>query len=632
MCGICGIARYDGEPVSEQTLGEACKSLRHRGPDAAGVWVDQNAASTFGLGAVRLAVLDPSPAGHQPMARHGGRYHLAYNGEIYNYRELRRELEADGETFQTTGDTEVVLAACAKWGTDAFHRFNGMWALAFYDSHKRCGFLSRDRFGIKPLFYSNQGKRLTFASELGALRFLGKCGSVDAQTVVQHLQFGFIAHPRTIYDGVRRLPPGHFINFDSTTTSPPKRYYDAVSVAEKRPTISYSEACSAVRQRLLDAVVGRQVSDVPVGVFLSGGLDSSIIALHASQSTGQKIKSFSVGYAGHDSYNETAYARLVAEALSTEHHNLIFTERDVVEAVPQVLDHLSEPVGDSSIIPTSLVSQFAREHVVVALGGDGGDELFGGYWRYLGHRSREMYERLPTALRSLLIEPALNRLASSKSSRLGNKVRQFRKLLRGRSADVMSRHISWMRILSPEAEKIFQDAEVCHQLDDELSGIAGGYLRDRSSANLNDVMAFDLAYQLPADMLQKVDLASMMHSLEVRVPFLDHEVAEIAMGLPASYKVHSGLRKQILVDAYRGFLPDEVLDRPKMGFEVPFGELLRGPLREIFSDVVTRSAVDSFDMLDYDGISEVLADHLSRRGEHADLLFALLSLCWWGRK
>ncbi len=650
MCGICGIVLSSDRPVSRSALERACCEMRHRGPDHTGIWMDHRAGAPVGLAAVRLAVLDPSPVANQPMQDPTGRFHLVFNGEMYNYRELRRELAAAGDRFVTEGDAEVVLAACVRWGVDSLTRFNGMWSLAFFDSNTRSGFLSRDRFGIKPLFYAADRDGLRFASELRSLRALsGRDLAIDRAAVLQHLRYGFIAHPTTIFTDVHRLAPGRYLRFDSRGIQTQESYLQldgpragawgsecrSSNEALRSRPVDYTDVCGRVRRTLADAVAIRRVSDVPLGAFLSGGLDSSIVVLHLAAATGHPVKTFSVGYAGQRRYDETAFARLVGERFGTEHHELILTQRDILAAIPKVLDHLGEPVGDSSLVPTALLSQFCRQHVTVALSGDGGDELFGGYWRYVAHDALATYQRLPGFLRRRFIEPTMRLLASSKSSSLGDRVRQFRKLVAGSAAnsDALTRHIAWSRIVSSEAEALF--LESAGALDCDRNVLERARLMAASMGEqepINRILGFDLGHQLPADMLHKVDLASMMHSLEVRVPFLDSDVVALAASLPSNFKVDRGRRKCVLTDAYRGHLPDVVLERPKQGFEVPIGELLRGPLKEIYLDTVTRDVVESIGGLSYHGATRVFHDHLARRGEHADLLFALLSLCWWRRR
>jgi asparagine synthase (glutamine-hydrolysing) len=639
MCGICGAVAFDGQPVARDAIQRGCAALVHRGPDHTGTWFDDGSTISVGLGATRLAILDPLPAGHQPMHSADGRYHLAFNGEIYNYHDLRRELSSLGRTFVTNSDTEVVLAACAEWGKDAFQKFNGMWALAFYDRQRKCGFLSRDRFGIKPLIYAQYGRQLLFASELRALTQLGKFDrGINRDSLIEHLTFGYITHPRTIYRGAKRLPPGCVLAFDASGASEPEVYYDVVAASSTVDHSEYGHACGEVRSRLASAVVGRRVSDVPIGAFLSGGLDSSIIVSHLAEATGQPVQTFAVGYEGHTSYDERHYARSVAARFGTEHREVVITERDAVAMIPRVLDHLGEPVGDSSIIPTALLSEFVSRHVTVALSGDGGDELFGGYWRYLGHDALATYRKLPRMVRRLIAEPVLHSLGASRAGTLANRTRQFQKLLRaggpdgnGAVADEFSNHIAWSRILAPTATGLFADPRSVEAFAQGVADRARAMTTDlQQSDPLNRIFAFDLQHQLPADMLQKVDLASMMFSLEVRVPFLDPGVVSYAHGLPSSFKIDRGRRKRILVDAYRGRLPDEVLERSKRGFEVPFGEFLRrGEVSDMFRDTVTREAVDSLGGLDFDGVTRLYQDHLTHRNDHADVLFALLSLCWW---
>lgn len=627
MCGICGIVRFDGVPLEPTCLDRACAALRHRGPDHTGVWFggDRSAA----IGATRLKVLDPSAKADQPLHHSDGRHHLVYNGEVYNFRELRRELIALGETFVSDGDTEVALAACVRWGVDAFRRFNGMWALAFVNAAEKTGFLCRDRFGVKPLVYVGDSKSLAFASEIRALTHLGSWERrFDQDSVTEHLVFGYIADPATIYQRARRLPPGHYVTFDRRGVSETRRFYD-VPAPPPLSTHEYADACTRVRHELSESVIRRRVSDVPIGAFLSGGLDSTIVASHLSEALGRPVKTFSTGFEGQARYDETRFARIAADRFGTEHHELILTERDIVETIPKILDHLGEPFGDSSIIPTSLLSQFAREHVTVALSGDAGDELFGGYWRYLGHDTLDAYHRIPRILRRGAIEPLLAILGGSRSSMLGNRVRQFRKLLRTAAADPLARHVAWSRILSPGGSGLFTDparAAACAErtawsakLRTDAFGSADG---------LNRILAFDLQHQLPADMLQKVDLASMMHSLEVRTPFLDPSVVELALSMPGEFKIRRGVRKRVLLDTYRGRLPDPILDRAKQGFEVPLGELFRGPLRSLFHDIVTPERLADCGELSQAAVENVLRAHIGRSDDHADLLWALLTLCW----
>ncbi len=637
MCGIAGVIRSGGPSPEERTVREACARIRHRGPDHTGVWLSPDGHAA--LGAVRLAVLDPSPAANQPMHDPSGRGTLVYNGEVYNFRDIRRDLQAEGEVFATGGDTEVVLRACMRWGVEALSRFNGMFALAYYDRQARSGFLARDRFGVKPLFYAATPHGLCFASELGGLLPLGAWDrTIDQRALTQLLLFGYIAHPRTIHRGARRLGPGEVLEFRPGAVAAPRRWY-ALPGPAREPAVHdehdgalYAAAAGEVRRSLARSVDLRKVSDVPIGAFLSGGLDSSVIVAHLSAVIGRPVQTFCVGHAGHATYDETRFARLVARHFGTEHHELVLTRADTLAAVPRVLDHLAEPVGDSSIIPTWLVSRFAAERVTVALSGDAGDELFAGYWRYTAHDALAAYRRIPRILRRGLIEPALRRGGSAKSSRLANKLRQFRKLLRAEEGDAFQRHLAWSRILPDEAASGLVDPAEAAGCVEEVLDTARRLTQPWSGDDeLNRLLAFDTQYGLPSDMLQKVDLASMAHSLEVRTPFLDPALVELAGSLPASYKMNRGRKKIILGDAHRGVVPDAVLDRPKMGFEVPVGELLRGDLAGLFREVATPAVLGELGGLDPAAVNRLFEHHCARRGEYADALFTILSLAWWRR-
>ncbi|MBI5289952.1 MAG: asparagine synthase (glutamine-hydrolyzing) [Chloroflexi bacterium] len=643
MCGIAGIVHFDATPVDAERLRAAAHSLRHRGPDHLGVWIQRDAPRCdapqhVGYAAVRLAVQDPRPQADQPLTDVEGQVALAYNGELYNGDELRPRLQDAGWVFRSTGDTEIVLAACATWGAAALARLDGMWALAFFDARRGDGFIARDPFGIKPLLYSAQPGSLRFASELGGLEELGFSNRrLDPSSVMHHLLLGYIGAPKTIFGGAKRMPPGHVLTFSRHGAASPRPYFDlARQVQDARAELSstpYGEALTQLRARIARSVVRQRVSDVPLGCCLSGGVDSSIVATHLAEASSRPIETFSIGHAEHAMFDESNYARLVAERIGAAHHEWKLTQREVIEAIPAVLDHLSEPFGDRSIIPTTLVSRLARRHVTVTLSGDGADELFGGYWRYTAPAALRSFQRIPAFLRNGLILPMLRRIGSAKSSPGANRARQFRKLLRAGGGDALARHLAWARILSPEAECILLDPPTVRDAEQAVLGTARQLSRPFAPPDdVDSVLAFDVRYGLPGDMLHKVDTASMSCSLEVRVPFLDPQVVAMGLAIPFAWKVDRGLRKRILVDAYRGILPNAVLDRAKQGFEVPFGEYLRGPLRDLFGDVVTAKAVESIGLLRFDGIEQVLQDHLHRRGEHGDLLFALLSLCWWARR
>ncbi len=627
---------FAGRSIERAAMLAAQDSLRHRGPDSAGIHIDQKPGWAVGLASTRLAIIDPSPGGHQPMITSDGQCALVFNGIIYNYRELGAELRAAGVEFSSQCDSEVVLEACRRWGVDALSRFDGMWALAFVDMNRRCGFLARDSAGIKPLLFAHATDRLFFASEMRALRVFDDWPrDLRSTALIQYLRYGYFPHPETVYKSAYRLSPGTCLKFDESGIHGAQPFTAAATINQPQQDRPIADLTHQVRRTMLHAVSRRRVADVPIGAFLSGGIDSSIIVAHLAELSGDAIQTFATGWTDQHAYDETRYARLVAKRFGTHHHELITSFDEVLDVLPAMLDHLGEPFFDSSILPTALLARFARKHVTVCLSGDGGDELFGGYWRYQAQRFYESYRRWPRWLRTNVIERWSRSASISKSTMIGNRARQFRKLWRADSNDPFIRHLAWSRILAPEAIGIIVDSSQAALNDDWYvrmfgeSTCNGHATHANGSDSLNAIMAFDRRYSLPGDMLHKVDLASMRHSLEVRVPFLDADVVKLAASIPSNLKVNEHGGKWILRQAYRGVLPDEILDRPKMGFEVPIGEFLRDQLQPMFNDVVSRSTVESLGILDYDAIRGVYENHCMRRGEHADLLFALLSLCWW---
>jgi asparagine synthase (glutamine-hydrolysing) len=643
MCGIAGIIDFAGRPVDLQRLENLCQSLSHRGPDDRGIWHFEANGWSVGLAHTRLAVIDPAPEAHQPMTSPDGRWAIVYNGELYNYRTLAERLS---HPPTTASDTEVVLRACQEWGPTALEQFDGMWAMAVVDTGSRTGHLSRDPLGIKPLYYAPFDRKLVFASELRTLlRICDQPPEVDPQAVACYLQLGYIPHPMTIYRHIHKLPPGHLLRFDASGPAEPQRYHRLSPPPSTPP--AYPAACDRLRTLIQGAVLRQCVADVPLGAFLSGGLDSSVVVACMAARPGPPVKTFSIGYADHARYDETQYARLVARHLKTDHREFRLTFSDVLAAVEPMLNHLGEPFADSSLLPTSLVSKYTREHVTVALSGDGGDELFGGYWRYLGHHYLERYHRIPAILRQGLLEPLLHLVPEARSTRRLDRLRQIRKLLRGDLPDPLDRHLAWARFMEPDmaGELLGEDRageamESARRLYREAA--SGWYAERRQDESaradkktpdrfyLQGILLADLGVGLPGDMLSKVDTASMYHSLEVRVPLLSADVVDYVSGLPVEYKIQGTVGKRILRDAFRGHLPDVIFERPKMGFEVPVGEFLRHELRDMYASTVTANALGEFG-INPQAAARACDDHLHRRRDRTELLWALLVLCWWKR-
>lgn len=635
MCGIAGVINFAGDSPSGERLQRACASLAHRGPDGSGQWISDHGPPAVGLAHTRLAVIDPTPNGNQPLFDAISRVVIVFNGLVYNYPQLRAELEGEGFAFKTATDTEVILNAYLHWGESCLSRLRGMYAFCLYDTRARTGMLCRDPFGIKPLTYSLADKQLIFASELGALQQLSDAPSELCRSALgEYLRFGYIAPPATIYEQYHKLLPGHVLRFSAHGAQPARRYAKMCAGSDMSQ-LSYDEAVPMLRQRIGDSVCARTIADVPLGAFLSGGLDSAIVVAHLAETT-RDLRTFSIGFGDEPRYDESAAARELSQVFGTHHYPFNLRFRDVIAELPALLDSLAEPFADASLVPSSLLSARTRRQVTVALSGDGADELFGGYYRYAAHHYHRLVQRVPGVLRRGLLKPALRLLPSAKSSAFSDRVRQMRKLLRTEEANAIARHQAWSRICSPHLERVldpngelFPPAPTAQQW---LDCVDPQLRRHWANDPLNLIMLIDLNHQLPGDMLHKVDLASMAHNLEVRVPFLDPGVVELAVRLPSSFKIQGKTRKRILRDAYRDVLPASVLQRPKRGFELPIGEFLRNELRELFRDTVTPATISALPGLSHEGVLSIYKQHCRRRGEYADLLWAIMVLCWWQRR
>ncbi len=633
MCGFAGIIDFQGRSIDIDRLRAAQGQLGHRGPDDRDLFIREASRFSVGLAHTRLAVIDPSPHARQPMRDGDERSVLVFNGEIYNFRELARELP---ELDATDSDTHVLLHACLAHRERILPRLDAMFAFAWINLRTHEGFLARDPFGIKPMYYAIHDDRLFFASELKALLRLGDLPTdIDSRALGLYLNLGFIPHPFTIYRNIFKLSPGHHLSFDASGPRSPERVFQLdPPLAEPPP---FDEAAAELRERISRAVARQTIADVPLGAFLSGGLDSSIVVACLAEHADHTPKTFSIGYPEHPMYDESAYARRVAEHFGTEHHHLPVTFDDVIATVVPMLDHLGEPFADSSLIPSAILSRHTREHVTVALSGDGGDELFGGYWRYLGHHYLDRYHRLPAVVRGTLIEPLLRLAPEGKSNRLFDRVRQFRKLLRGDHPDPLQRHLAWARNLSTaQSAKLFNE-DMAERIEAGLRDVITTAAKALQPAGapapegLAAILQADLSLSLPADMLFKVDTASMAHSLEVRVPLLDIGVVRYAASLPVEYHIQGTDTKRLLRHAFADMLPESILRRRKMGFEVPVGEFLRVELNDLYRQTVTPDTLRELG-LNPDAAVALHKQHLARKQDHTPLLWSLLTVCHWWQK
>ena len=609
---MCGIAGYIQRAAPEQAVIQSMLArLVHRGPDAAGVWQDMTPGGHWHvvLGHRRLSILDIEGSA-QPMSAADDRTHITFNGEIYNFEALRADLSQSGQSFATRGDTEVALHHLARHGTAGLRRLNGMFAIGLWDSGSQALLLARDRAGIKPLYWASLPcGGIAFASELMALATHPDISHDVCPDAFAHFLFrDYVPPPRTMLKSVFKLSPGQWLRWDASGGLDRGTYWKPPSIDPSLP------GNAAELGGLLETAVRSQlVADVPVGVFLSGGIDSSLVAAIAQRQSPVPLRTFSMGF-DDPTFDESASAALVARHIGSEHFHQTVSDATMLDALDDALAALDEPIGDHSIVPTFLVSKLAARHVKVALGGDGSDELFAGYPTYLAHRVAGVYAAVPKALRSSLIDPAIRSFpAADRYQSLGWKLKRF--ALRWDDSPLL-RHQRWMsstdlpllgKLLAPESTSSLPDT-------------AGG-------PEENDFSRYDFQTYLPGSVLTKVDRASMARSLEVRPPFLDNDVIDYAMRLSPQYKVRGRTTKWILKQAAGAYLPREIIFRRKQGFSVPLARWLRGPLRSRAAE-----AVAGAEAIDGATARSLLAAHMSAREDHSKTLWSLIVFDSWQRR
>lgn len=575
------------------------------------------------LGMRRLSIIDLA-GGHQPMSNQGGTVLVVQNGEIYNHLELRAELEAAGYRFCTNSDTEVLVHGYEAWGEGLAERLNGMFAFAVLDTRRGTLFLARDRMGIKPLHYAVVGRRLVFASELKALlRDPELRRGVDPTALGEYLALEFVPSPRSIVRGVEKLRPGHTMTWSLAEARQTIRRYWTPTLDDRAfdHTRSLDEECDDLRAVLRESVRKELISDVPLGVFLSGGIDSSAVAAMMKQ-LGQTVMSFSVGFSER-SFDESGYARQVANHLGTEHRELTLEPGMLLGLVPRLPVLLDEPLGDASIIPTYLLSAFTRQHVKVALGGDGGDELFAGYPTLQAHRLAGYYMRAPGIVRRGLIEPVVRRLPVSRD----NLSFDFRakRFVSGAEHPVAERHQRWMGSFEPAERLSLMASDLRGQV-----AVNGDYLGGHVELDpLNQVLLLDMRLYLENDILVKLDRASMMASLEGRVPLLNNDLVAYALGLPLNRKLRVLSSKFLLRRALRGILPENILKRPKKGFGIPVANWFRGPLKEHLLSVLSSDRIAREGFFDAAAVRRLIDDHMAGTRDNRKQLWTLFAFELW---
>jgi len=635
MCGICGKIDLTGKPVSLDLLRGMTGSMAYRGPDDEGFFCEGPA----GLGHRRLSIIDLSPAGRQPMANEDESLHLVFNGEIYDFADIRKELLSRGHTLKSQTDSETLLHLYEDQGTACLKDLKGMFSFGLWDARLQRLWLARDRLGKKPLVYSWDGKRLIFASEIKALLTDPEVPrEIDEQALDLYLTLNYIPAPWTIFRTIRKLLPGHSLLLEKGAVSI-QAYWD-IPVTREAPgspsppnPATWDQSKERLKELLEASVKRRLIADVPLGAFLSGGVDSSIIvALMARQSSGP-VKTFSIGYKDLPLFDETHYAREVARLNGTEHHEFKLSYRDILETFPRVLDNLDEPFADSSAVPTYIVCRETRRHVTVALSGDGGDELFAGYRMYLGEYWAKPYSRIPAALRKHLIAPLVESLPDARDKPALELIRRAKKFLRGMSLSFPERFCGWREIF-PFA---LRQRLLRHPLDLNLYlDLVRQAVEEKQNLfpedAVNLMLCLDVKGLLPGDMLFKVDRMSMANSLEVRVPFLDHAVVEYVFSLKGSAKLRAWRGKHILLETFKDLLPPLLHHRPKWGFEMPIGAWLKRELKFLIEEYLHKERIKRQGLFDPAVIEAMVLDHMSGRRDTSWQLWNLIVFEHWYEK
>lgn len=633
MCGIAGAIWNDSDrEVSGETLARMTACLRHRGPDDDGVYRSElrqrppyEAIPGIALGFRRLSIIDLA-GGHQPLANEDESVWIAFNGEIYNYPDLRRRLEGAGHRFRTASDTETIVHLYEDEGPNAFQHLNGMFALAIWDARERRLVLARDRVGKKPLLYRAEPGRLTFASELKSLLQVPDAPrEIDPSAVDEYLTYQYVPHPNTILKDYRKLPPGHYAIWqDGQLTVRP--YWQPDFAVEK--PIKPGAAAEQLRELFTSAVTLRMRSDVPLGSFLSGGVDSSLVTAVMQQHASEPVKTFSIGFSVEE-YDETRYARRVAQHLGTQHYEFRVTP-DAVEVLPQLAWFYDEPFADSSAIPTWYVSKLTREHVTVTLSGDGGDELFAGYSRYGAVGLGELIDRVPS-LQSVLACPCWQSLPGS--SRQRSLVRKLKRFSEALARSPARRYLDWVSIFNERRRAELYSEDFLWKLPDAdpFDFLRSAWQRSGPRDAVTCASLADLTTYLPCDLMAKVDTASMAHSLECRAPFLDYRLVEFAAALPVKLKRRWGRGKRLLQAAFGNLLPREIFTRRKMGFGVPLERWFRGELKELGHEMLFGGPALARGIFRPAAIEQLWNEHQAGIFDHSARLWALVMLEMWQR-
>lgn len=598
-----------------------CERMKHRGPDSEGLWTDE----TVALGMRRLSIIDLH-TGEQPVYSEDKSIVVVMNGELYNFREVRAGLEQRGHRFETQTDTEILPHLYEEYGEAMLEHINGMFAFALFDKNKNKLLIARDRFGEKPLYYGVFEGKLLFASEPKVLLANPAVKSeINLDALRSYLSFDYVPAPASIYRGISKLPAAHFLSVENGEVKT-RRYWN-LSWQKSRANLSLSDSATELRELLADAVRMRLVADVPLGILLSGGVDSSTVAAFATQFSSEKVKTFSIGFE-EDSFDESKFARQVAAHLGTEHYEDKLSVEKAADLISEIGIWLDEPMSDGSLLPTFLLSRFVRKHVTVALGGDGGDEIFAGYPMYYAHKVADLYGKVPRFLRNGLIEPIVNNLpVSNKNLSFDYKAKRF---VAASKYDAVTRHHSWFGSFSIDEQSKLLSKDVLATTSSDIYKDAKKLLEICDAENEIEQMQFlDINFYMAEDILTKVDRASMAVSLEVRAPFLDPRVAEFAASIPLEYKLRGNKGKYILKKAVEPLLPKNILHRPKKGFGIPIAEWLKHRLNPLMRDLLAPERLKNQGLFDENFVQKLIREHETNVASHHKQLWTLLVFQLW---
>jgi asparagine synthase (glutamine-hydrolysing) len=615
MCGIAGFTWRDGDLIARMT-----GALAHRGPDDAGYYLGHH----ISLGHRRLSIIDLSPDGRQPMSNEDGSVQLVFNGEIYNFRELRERLQSAGHVFRSRSDSEVIIHAYEEYGHGCLERLRGMFALAIWDEKNQTLLLARDRVGIKPLYYADTREGLVFASEIKALlQFAALPRRINLQAVYHFLGYEFVPEPDTMFEGIMKLQPGQWLSYHGGRIEAGS-YWDLKMDAVERTDAEHEVL---LREAMHDAVRSHLVSDVPIGVFLSGGLDSSAVVAFMRRSGVEHIRTYSLGYAD-QSFSELQYARIVSAAFNTDHQELII-DPVTPEVIEQAVWHLDEPMSDLSALPFYLLCKEVRHHVKVCLSGEGGDETLVGYDRFKASKAHDYYSILPSWVRRKLIAPAIERLADRPQKK--GTVNVLKRFIEGGLLPASGEHMRWQYFSNPQLEArlflaSFRDAIRADAFEPVRRHLVGKRFRTR----LDRELYLETRFTMVSNPLFKVDKMSMAHGLEVRVPLLDHQFIEACATIPSEQKLKGFTTKAIFRSAMRGILPDVILNRGKQGYSLPVKNWLRVELYQFMADTLESSPVVR-ELFDLPTIRLLIQEHRSYRANHNHILWGLLNVAVWHR-